>query len=142
MGFHKRYIKKEIILSRLKSDNIVSLTREISIDRLFNADALIMDTWSCRFHSGLKPEERNIRSYLNEKYIFDSGFRFMDDIEYKKLTSLSEALVSLSMNPTWVDICFVLDKLKIKVDSETESGKFQILVDKCKMSIIGYFDGN
>lgn len=37
MGFNKRYITKEQII---KSDNL---------ERLFNADALIMDNWSGKF---------------------------------------------------------------------------------------------
>lgn len=38
MGFHKRYITKESIL---RSENL---------EKLFNADAYVMDTWSGKFY--------------------------------------------------------------------------------------------
>ena len=51
MGFNKRYITREMILEREDSE----------LDKLFNADAFIFDSWSSRFfnlyQSGMKKDE-------------------------------------------------------------------------------------
>jgi len=51
MGFNKRYITREMILERDESE----------LDKLFNADAFIFDSWSSRFfklyQSGMKKDE-------------------------------------------------------------------------------------
>ena len=51
MGFHRRYTTKEMILK----------TVEDRLDRLFNADAFVFDTWSGKFYDyykkGFKKEE-------------------------------------------------------------------------------------
>ena len=46
MGFHKRYIKKEMILENV--DNIPYVTR------LVKADALIIDSWSDKFYKNFR----------------------------------------------------------------------------------------
>lgn len=57
MGFNKRYITREMILERDESE----------LDKLFNADAFIFDSWSSRFfklyQSGMKKDE--ILSVIN-----------------------------------------------------------------------------
>jgi hypothetical protein len=57
MGFNKRYITREMILEREDSE----------LDKLFNADAFIFDSWSSRFfnlyQSGMKKDE--ILSVMN-----------------------------------------------------------------------------
>lgn len=40
MGFNKKWVTKEMVLN----------TKEENLSRLFNADALIMDTWSSKFY--------------------------------------------------------------------------------------------
>jgi len=51
MGFNKRFITRDVIISTPKE----------SLSRLFNADGLIMDNWSSNFidefHKGLDKEE-------------------------------------------------------------------------------------
>jgi len=44
MGFHRRYITKEMIL-RAKQDDLV---------KLFNADAFVFDIWSGKFYEEYK----------------------------------------------------------------------------------------
>ena len=139
MGFNKRYIRKEMILSRLKEKDTTSLLREMAIDKLFSSDALIMDIWSSRFYSNLNREERDVRKYLEEKYIYQSGNQFSYDKEYIKLKSLSEALISLLNTESWIDIYFTINKLKIKI-GEDERGRYKILKKKCIESIIEHFE--
>jgi len=140
MGFHKRYIHKDNILNILNSDDdVASITRDITIDRLFNADALIMDKWVNSFYEGLNPEERKIREYFYEKYLFYSLHEFLKDEEYPKLKSLSEALISLHRNPSWVDIIFTVEKLKLTIKLD-ESGRFDSLIKKCINAIIDHFE--
>lgn len=141
MGFNKRYISKENILHRLKSNEMQPLLREVRIEQLFKADALILDHWSSNFYNDLNPTERIHRKNLYDKYKFSSGFEFIKDEDYKNLTSLSESLISLmGENAMWVDIFMVSEKLEIKF-SDDESGRFSVMKDKCIESIIDYFDG-
>lgn len=111
----------------------------MKIDMLFKADALIMDMWVSRFYHDLKPEERKIREVLYEKYKFSSSNNFINDSDYKDLNSLSECLISLMNTPNWIDIFITIDKLKLKI-SEEESGRADLLQQKCIDAIINHFD--
>lgn len=140
MGFNKRNVDKENVLFYIKNTNIDSLIREMKIDMLFKSDTLLLDSWTSKFYNDLRPKERDIRKKLLDKYKFDSAHSFINDIDYKDLSSLSEALISLSSNnPQWVDIYVVIDKLNIKVH-ETESGVAEVLRQKCIDAIIKHFD--
>lgn len=141
MGFNKKYVEKDQVLFRLRNKSIDPIVRDHKIDLLFKADALIMDTWVDKFYSDLNPKERKLRKDLYERYKFDSGVSFIRDEDYKHLTSLSEALISLcdDESASWVDIHMTIEKLSIPVDTE-ESGKFPLLKQKCIDAIIEYFD--
>lgn len=139
MGMNKRFIDKDIILYYLRNENIKSLDREVKINQLLNAELLVLDNWSSRFYNDLNPDERKIRRDLYERYKFDSGISFLQDTDLEKLNSLSETLLSLCGDTaSWIDIHLVINKLKIKVDSD-DAGKYSILKDKCIESIIEYF---
>lgn len=141
MGFNKRYISKDNILFYLKNESITPILREMKINQLFKADALILDHWSSNFYNDLNPGERDIRKNLHEKYKFHSGFDFIRDDDYKNLKSLSESLISLcGETPLWVDIFVVKEKLNVQFDNE-DAGKFSIMKQKCIDSIIEHFDG-
>ena len=140
MGLNKRFITKDKIVYFIKNENITSLIREMKINELFNCDTLVMDTWSSKFYRDLKPEERKIRDNIREKYKFDSGANFINDDDYKCLTSLSEALISLcSEFGSWIDVHLVVDKLQIPIES-FESGRYEIVTRKCIDAIIKHFD--
>ena len=62
MGFNKRYITKETILLNISD-----------LDRLFKADALIMDNWSRKFSDDLNREERQLREKIKEDQKYSSG---------------------------------------------------------------------
>ena len=62
MGFNKRHLSKEKILSNLSN-----------IDNLLKADSLMMDQWSSYFVEDLKPEQRDLRKELLEDTKFDSN---------------------------------------------------------------------
>jgi hypothetical protein len=114
--------------------------RPINIDYIFKYDALIMDNWVSKFYKGIKPEERIIKKNLDEKYAFHSNLNLIvEDYEYKKLESLSEALVSLINSPSWIDIIFVTKKLNIIYESG-EFGSFDLQRNKCIDYLINYFD--
>ena len=126
MGFHKRYITKDKLLENIHH-----------IDEYLNADALVMDSWSVNFCKDINKKDREIR----KKIIYDTGCwsgSFNSHVNYSQLVSLSEALISLSNNPSWVDIQFTIEKLNIKVN-EDEAGIFDILKNKCINSIINYY---
>jgi len=139
MGFNKSHIDKHNILFHLKNKDLTSTIREMKINQLFNADALVMDMWTSRFYNDLRPEERKMRKDLYERYKFNSGYEFIKDGNFINLKSFSECLLSLVNNPTWYDIIFTINNLKLNI-SEDESGRFNILKDKCINALIDYFD--
>ena len=126
MSFHKRYITKELILSNIND-----------LDRLFNADAFIMDMWSSRFCDDLDKGERSIRNSINKRFKFSSSLSYQSDPEYKNLNSMSECLISLMTHPQWLDVTLVHDKLGVTTDG---TGDFHQGVDKCIQRIIEHYD--
>jgi hypothetical protein len=64
MGFNKRYINKEIILSNLST-----------IDILLKSDGLTMDVWSSNFIKDLNNSVERVKSYFDIKVskIFDNA---------------------------------------------------------------------
>jgi hypothetical protein len=143
MGFNKKHIEKNQVLQNLKNQHTNSFIRDFKIDLLFKADALILDSWTGRFYSDLRPEERPIRKKLKDKYRFSSSFEFASDEDLKDLKSLSEALVSFYDNDStdcWCDIYVTLRALNIKPPSEI-SGNFIELRNYCLEKIISHFDG-
>jgi len=127
MGFHKRYINKVCIL-----ENICEL------DRLFKADALIMDMWSTRFTQDLDEEERKIRQKIKEDQKLLSGCPDKHP-DYHKLNSLSENLIDLMTNPTWLDIHFTKTKLGLQFPFE-DGGLFEVQKNKCIKAIIEHYE--
>lgn len=126
MGFHKRYIKKQNIL-----DNISKL------DILLNSDILIMDDWSNRFTKDINLSERKIREKIKEEQKYLSGCPDKHP-DYTQLNSLSEALIGLMTNPTWLDIHFTKTKLGLQFSFE-DLGLFETQKNKCIESIIEYY---
>jgi hypothetical protein len=127
MGFHKRYITKDTILTHIND-----------LDTLFKADALIMDMWSSRFTNDLNQEERTIREKIKQEQKFLSGCPDKHP-DYPKLNSLSEALIGLMTNPTWLDIHFTKTKLGLQFPFE-DGGLLETQKNKCIEAIINYFD--
>lgn len=126
MGFNKRYITKELILSNI--DNL---------DRLFNADALISDMWSSRFMDDLDINEKYIRDSINDKWRFSSSLDYEKDPQFKDLHSMAECLISLKTNPSWLDVILVSERLGLKA---TGSGNFTDSINNSIQRIIDYYD--
>jgi len=127
MGFHQRFITKESII-----DNISE------IDEYLEPSSMIFDNWSSNFQSEINPDERPLRESIKRKMEF-SGGKAYQHYGYEKLTSLSECLISLMTEPSWLDVQFVKDKLGFELTLE-EQGRFDILVKKSIDAIINYFD--
>ena len=95
MGFHKRFITKDLVLSQKSFEDI---------EKLLNADALIFDTWSSNFFKRfdenyqLYQDKRN--NYIEENY-FSSSFTNTDGFDKYYI---SNVLVNLKINPSWLDI--------------------------------------
>lgn len=126
MSFHKRYITKELILSNIRD-----------LDRIFSADAFIMDMWSSRFCDDLDKNERSIRNSINKRFKISSSLSYQSDPEYKELNSMSECLISLMTHPQWLDVVLVHDKLGLTSDG---SGDFKKSVQIAIERIIDYYD--
>ncbi len=124
----KKYIRKEYLLINI-----------VNIDSLLKSDLLVMDRWSTNFIKDMNYNERIIRKKIKEEESYKSGCP-NNNINYFKLKSLSETLISLKTNPSWLDIHFTQDKLGRFNLSIDEFGKFDILVQKSINSIINYYD--
>lgn len=142
MGFNKKNIDKNYILNYLKKNkkDVNSALRNIVIESIFKSEILVMDQWSSNFYNDLNPNERLEREKIISNQ--DANFvSFFSDSELDSFSSLSETLISLIINPLWMDIHLTTNRFNIKVTTE-ESGKFQILRNKCIDSIINHFDKN
>lgn len=132
---NKTYIDKSNVIRK-----DINGYRLININYIFKYDALIMDNWVSKFYKDIKPEERIIRKDLDRRYAFHSNLNLiLEDSEYKKLESLSEALVSLINEPSWIDIMFVTKKLNIRFERD-ELGVFDLQRNKCIEALVNYFD--
>jgi hypothetical protein len=139
MGFDKKHISKELILHNLKGEYIFGLVRDLKIDQIFKADALILDDWASKFYGEINKKEREIRKELGKYGMYSTHNHLLSDPSFKELISMSEALISLSNDPKWMDIYAVRHKLKFPVEKD-EQGKFPILVKKSIDAILNYFD--
>lgn len=128
MGFNKRHLSKEKILSNLSN-----------IDNLLKADSLIMDQWSSYFIEDLRPEQRDLRKELLEDTKFDSNNSYPNHNNFYRISSLSEALINLINDPHWVDVHIVWIYFGFNIN-EDEAGNLDILSKKAIDSIIEYYD--
>jgi hypothetical protein len=131
MGFHKRNITKEIILSNINN-----------IDSLLSADAFVLDDWSSKFIHDLDIKERELRKKIKEENKLSSVSCPDKNPNYKDLKSLSETLIGLMTDPDWLDIHFTQDKIG-RFDVPFES--LGVLEDLKKIAtdrIIKYYDDN
>ena len=122
MGFHKRFISKELILSQKDFE---------SIDMLLNADAVIFDTWSSNF---FKRYDNNWSEYQKKRQIyieenkFSSSFNNTDSFEK---FYVSNVLINLLKDPTWLDIHLCIESFRPIEIPQTISGKFDLLCKFC-----------
>ncbi len=128
MGFNKRHLSKEKILSNLSN-----------IDNLLKADSLIMDQWSSYFIEDLRPEQRDLRKALLEDTKFDSKNSYHNHNNFYRISSLSEALINLINDPHLVDVHIVWIYFGFNIN-EDEAGNLDILSKKAIDSIIEYYD--
>jgi len=122
MGFNKRFINKDLILSQKKFENIV---------RLFNADALIFDNWSSNFFKRFDEnydEYQNKRNLINEEHKFKSSW---PDVSTMNGYYLSNILINLKLNPNWIDIQLCIESFRPIDIPQSISGKFDLLCNFC-----------
>jgi hypothetical protein len=129
MGFNKRYLDRNMILKNLSK-----------MDSLLNSDALILDSWSSNFIGDLNPNHRKHRVIIMDETKFSSNpHDWINHRFFPNMFSLSELLISLSTEPTWVDIQATLDILKPNIPEES-MGKFEEIKKLCIESIINHYD--
>jgi len=136
MGFNKKYLTKETILSNLSN-----------IDKLLKADALVMDMWSSYFVYDLDPKQRDLRKTILEDTQFDSsGDKYKSHPNLSLLTSISETLINLSTNPDFVDL-HIASSIKTnfrnkepEIINKVYATHFDSIVDRAINSIISYYD--
>lgn len=142
MGFNKRFVRKEMILNN--SENISYIAG------IVNADALMIDDWSDKFFKNFNFKWKTynkIRDSINNEVVLDSN---LDNItnhkNYKDLFKLSNVLLNLKTNPSWIDILLTYDILKemdvkfIEKIPNNITGKFDELVPYHIELIERYYD--
>ena len=113
MGFNKRYIRKEMILENVSNINFIC--------KLVNADALIIDTWSSNFYDNFNfkcVKYNKIREVIKKDIIFNSHHNnVLNHENYKELFNLSNVLLNLKTDPSWVDVLLTGDILN-EIDTD------------------------
>ena len=134
MGFNKRYVKKDNILNSLNNEYMSSYGK---------ADALISDMWSSNFFKNYKWDYNKyeaIRNTILENTKFSSNLSDIEnDSSFNKLKHLSNVLINLENNPTWIEVLLTSKILNIEVKEE-DKGQFDKLVQICKESIKNKFE--
>ncbi len=122
MGFHKRFITKDLILSQKDFE---------SIDSLLNADALIFDTWSSnffkRFDENYKIYQEKRNNHIEENK-FASSFTNTDGFDKYHISNI---LINLKINPSWLDIHLCIESFRPIEIPQSISGKFNLLCNFC-----------
>jgi hypothetical protein len=122
MGFHKRFITKDLILSQKDFE---------SIDSLLDADALIFDTWSSnffkRFDENYKIYQEKRNNHIEENK-FASSFTNTDAFDKYHISNI---LINLKINPSWLDIHLCIESFRPIEIPQSISGKFNLLCNFC-----------
>jgi hypothetical protein len=132
MSFNKRYISKELILSKKDIE---------SVYKLFKSDAAILDNWSSQFYGHLYPDLKrwdHIRVKEIQNQQLCSNPQKPDSINNFYLSNI---LFDLKTNPNWIDILMTLDQLQININSEI-SGDFEKMIQFCVTEIINYYESS
>lgn len=122
MGFHKRFITKDLILSQKDFENIESLLK---------ADALIFDTWSSnffkRFDENYIDYQKKRQTFIEENK-FSSSFTNTDNFDKYYISNI---LINLKYNPDWLDIHLCIESFRPIEIPKSVSGKFDLLCNFC-----------
>lgn len=133
MGFDKKYITKDRVISSIRSNSLKSL---------FKGDALLMDNWSRKFydHYDFTGEFQKMRDELTKEIGFSSFIRdTLDHKNFSKLITvrnLSNILENLIKYPNWIEILLTFEILGDD-GFEKFAGKFP--KESCISKISDYF---
>jgi hypothetical protein len=128
MGFNKRYITKDSVLSCIKEGN--------DLNRLLRADALIIDNWSLRFFENYDTSNKykEMRDELEREVIFSSNLSdTINHRNFNKLRKLSNILENLIKAPSsgpinnthsWTEVLLAAS-FKLGEVPEEYRGKFE-----------------
>lgn len=131
MSFNKRYISKELILSKSQIEDVCKL--------FSSSDSLILDKWSSNFlkHFDQKWQVRDLNRKIEiQSRILDSSPTLPKHLE---CFYLSNILFNLRTEPDWIDIIMTRHQLNFKIEPEI-SGNFSKLVSKCIKQINEYYE--
>jgi len=103
MGFNKKFITINSLL-----ENIQNLEGYFG-----SADAFVFDDFSFKFYTELDSNEREIRKTIKSE--LKTGCPDSHP-KYSELHSLSENLISLYKDPSWLEIHFTKDKLNCSLE--------------------------
>jgi hypothetical protein len=124
MGFNKRKISKEMIIN-----NVNNLSY---IEKLVNADALMIDNWSDNFYKKFNFKWEKYKELklelINETRLYSDISQVLEHRNFEKMKFISNIFIELKTNPNWVDIHLINSILEEKIPDEI-SGNFDLLVN-------------
>lgn len=122
MGFFKRFITKDLILTQKNCESVLNL---------LEADAVVFDTWSSNF---FKRFDDNYNDYQEkrqkkiEQYQFSSSYANIQEFDTHHISNI---LINLKNDPCWIDIHVCLEAFKPVEISSRISGQFELLREYC-----------
>jgi len=119
MGFYKRFITKDSILSQKSFEDI---------EMLLDADSLILDNWSSNF---FKRFDEKYTEYQNKRNLIIDEFKYKSsppDVSSLNGYYISNILINLKLDPNWTDIQLCADNLNTDIPKDI-SGNFNLLCD-------------
>ncbi len=122
MGFHKRFITKDLVLSQKSFEDV---------ERLLNADALIFDTWSSNF---FKRYDENFQEYQDKRFQYIEENKFSSSFSSTESFDkyyISNVLLNLINDPHWLDIHICIESFNPVEIPLSISGKFDLLCKFC-----------
>jgi hypothetical protein len=122
MGFDKRFISRDLIISK---KNIIDILN------LLKADAVICDKWSSNFFENLNEKWEDYQ-LVRESIIKDNKFSSaIPDVSEIKDMPLSVTYFNLINNPNWMDIELCLSNFRPIDIPNVIQGRFDELCKFC-----------
>lgn len=137
MGFNKRFVDKQTIISALVEGGSSSLVK------VLNADALICDEWASIF---LEDYSSNTKDFLKARTKLNDDVKFLSNhkatyehTNWGLIESPACLLVMLYTDESWTEVLKAIEMFKPKLE-QADTGKFGRLKHKAIQALIQHFD--
>ncbi len=137
MGFNKRFVDKQTIISALQEGGWSSLGKVLS------ADALICDEWATIF---LEDYAANTKSFLEARTVLNKDVQWSsthtttyNHPNWNKVESPACLLIMLYTDPSWTEVLKSIELFQPEIE-KADAGKFDRLKIKAIKTVIQHFD--